>query len=134
MKTLLMVKPDVVAEGHYGDIISIALRNGFNINRLSIERFSRERAEQFYAVHRDRPFFGDLVAYITSGPVVAIEVEDEGDTVARLRDLIGSTDPAEASPGTLRATYGSNIQNNAVHGSDSPENAKKELAIAFGDF
>jgi nucleoside-diphosphate kinase len=134
MKTLLMVKPDVVARGHYGEIISIILRNKFNINSLSIERFTRDRAENFYAVHRERPFFGELVEYITSGPVVAMEVEDGGDTVKRLRDLIGATDPAEARPGTIRAMYGDNIQNNAVHGSDSPENAKKELAIAFGDF
>lgn len=134
MKTLLMIKPDVVAEGHYGDIISVVLRNSFNINKLSVEHFSRERAEQFYAVHRERPFFGELVEYITGGPVVAIEVEDDGDTVARMRELIGATDPAQARPGTIRAMYGSNIQNNAVHGSDSPENAKKELAIAFGDF
>jgi nucleoside-diphosphate kinase len=129
-----MIKPDVVAEGHYGDIISVVLRNSFNINKLSVEHFSRERAEQFYAVHRERPFFGELVEYITGGPVVAIEVEDDGDTVARMRELIGATDPAQARPGTIRAMYGSNIQNNAVHGSDSPENAKKELAIAFGDF
>ncbi|MCK4773159.1 MAG: nucleoside-diphosphate kinase [Candidatus Krumholzibacteria bacterium] len=129
-----MIKPDVVAEGHYGDIISVVLRNSFNINKLSVEHFSRERAEQFYAVHRERPFFGELVKYITGGPVVAIEVEDDGDTVARMRELIGATDPAQAKPGTIRAMYGSNIQNNAVHGSDSPENAKKELAIAFGDF
>lgn len=134
MKTLLMIKPDVVAEGHYGDIISVVLRNRFKINKLSVEHFSRERAEQFYAVHRERPFFGELVEYITGGPVVAIEVEDNGDTVARMRELIGATDPAQAKPGTIRAMYGSNIQNNAVHGSDSPENAKKELAIAFGDF
>ena len=129
-----MIKPDVVAEGHYGDIISVVLRNRFNINKLSVEHFSRERAEEFYAVHRERPFFGELVKYITGGPVVAIEVEDDGDTVARMRELIGATDPAQAKPGTIRAMYGSNIQNNAVHGSDSPENAKKELAIAFGDF
>jgi nucleoside-diphosphate kinase len=134
VKTLLMIKPDVVAEGHYGDIISIVLRNRFNINKLSIERFSRERAEQFYAVHKERPFFDELVEYVTGGPVVAIEAEDDSDTVARMRELIGATDPAQAKPGTIRAMYGSNIQNNAVHGSDSPENAKKELAIAFGDF
>ena len=129
-----MIKPDVVAEGHYGDIISVVLRNRFKINKLSVEHFSRERAEEFYAVHRERPFFGELVEYSTGGPVVAIEVEDDGDTVARMRELIGATDPAQAKPGTIRAMYGSNIQNNAVHGSDSPENAKKELAIAFGDF
>jgi nucleoside-diphosphate kinase len=129
-----MVKPDVVDRGDYGDIISIVLRNKFKINRLSIERFSRERAEKFYEVHRERPFFADLVSYITSGPVVAMELEDDGDTVARVRELIGATDPAEARPGTIRSMYGDNIQNNAVHGSDSQENAKKELAIAFGDF
>jgi nucleoside-diphosphate kinase len=134
MKTLLMVKPDVVARGKYGDIISIVLRNKININRLSIEEFSRERAERFYEVHRERPFYGELVEYITSGPVVAMELEDDGDTVTRVRELIGATDPAEARPGTIRSMYGDNIQNNAVHGSDSPENAKKELAIAFGDF
>ena len=134
MKTLLMVKPDVVARGKYGEIISIVLRNKFNINRLSIERFSRERAERFYEVHRERSFYGELVEYITSGPVVAMELEDDGDTVARVRELIGATDPADARPGTIRSMYGDNIQNNAVHGSDSPENAKKELAIAFGDF
>jgi len=134
MKTLLMVKPDVVARGHYGDIISVVLRNRFSINRLSIEKFSRERAERFYEVHRERPFYGELVEYITSGPVVAMELEDDGDTVARVRELIGATDPAEARAGTIRSMYGDNIQNNAVHASDSPENAKKELAIAFGDF
>lgn len=134
MKTLLMVKPDVVERGQYGDIISLALRNKFKVNRLSIERFSRERAERFYEVHRERPFFEDLVRYITSGPVVAMELEDDGDTVARLRELVGATDPAEARAGTIRSMYGDNIQNNAVHASDSPDNAKKELAIAFGDF
>lgn len=134
MKTLLMIKPDVVADGHYGDIISLVLRNKFNINRLAMVRFSRDRAEKFYEVHKERPFFRDLVDYITSGNVVVLEVEDDGDTVGRLRELIGSTDPAEARSGTIRWMYGSNIQNNAVHGSDSPENAKKELAIAFGDF
>jgi nucleoside-diphosphate kinase len=128
-----MVKPDVVAEGHYGDIISIVLKNKFKINRLSLQRFDRDRAETFYAVHKERPFFQDLVRYITSGPVVAIEIEDK-DAVTRIRELIGATNPAEARPGTIRAMYGSNIQNNAVHGSDSAENAEKELAIAFGDF
>lgn len=131
MKTLLMVKPDTVAEGHYGDIISLVLRNGFRIGRLSMEYFDRARAEEFYAVHRERPFFPELVQYITSGPVVAVEIEHE-DAVTRLRELIGATNPAEARPGTIRAMYGKNIQNNAVHGSDAPETAEKELAIAFG--
>lgn len=132
MKTLLMVKPDTVAEGHWADIISLVLRHRFAVNRITMTRFSRERAERFYEVHRERPFFSELVEYITSGPVVALEVESE-DAVGRVRELIGATNPAEARPGTVRAMYGKSIQYNAVHGSDSPENAEKELAIAFAD-
>ena len=132
MKTLLMVKPDTVSEGHYGDIISIVLRNRFKINRLAMTHFDQERAEEFYAVHSERPFFADLVSYITSGPVVAVEVEGD-EAVTRMRELIGATDPAEARAGTVRAMYGKSLQNNAVHGSDSPQNAEKELAIAFRD-
>lgn len=130
MKTLLMVKPDIVGEGHYGDIITLILRNGFDITALTMTRFSKERAERFYEVHKERPFFGELVDYITSGPVVAMQVESD-DAVNRARALIGATNPADATPGTIRAMYGKNIQNNAIHGSDSPENAEKELAIAF---
>jgi len=132
LKTLLMVKPDCVAEGHYGDIISLVLKNGFQINRLLMTRFSVERAERFYEVHKERAFFGELVDYITGGPVVAVEVEGD-DAVARLRTLIGTTNPEDATPGTIRAMYGKSIQYNAVHGSDSPDNAEKELAIAFED-
>jgi len=131
MKTLLMIKPDAVAERGWADIISIVLRNQFEITRLNMTHFDRARAEKFYDVHRERPFFGELVDYITSGPVVAIEIEDD-DAVARMRALIGATNPQDATPGTLRAMYGKSLQYNAVHGSDSPENAQKELAIAFG--
>ena len=130
MKTLLMVKPDTVADGHWGDIISIALRNGFQIKRVALTRFDRARAEDFYAVHRERPFFSELVSYITSGSVVAVEIEGE-QVVARVRELIGATNPDDARPGTVRAMYGKSLQCNAVHGSDSPDNAEKELAIAF---
>ena len=131
MKTLLMIKPDTVAQGRVGEIIAAVEKNHFRINRLTMTRFSRERAERFYEMHRARPFFGELVGYITSGPVVAIEVEAE-DAVGRMRELIGATNPADARPGTLRAMYGKSLQNNAVHGSDSPESAQKELEIAFG--
>jgi nucleoside-diphosphate kinase len=130
MKTLLMVKPDTVAAGHVGDIVALVERNRFQIRRLTLTRFSKERAERFYDVHRSRPFFADLVSYITSGPVVALELEGP-EAVTRIRDLIGATNPAEARPGTIRAMYGKTIQNNAVHGSDSPESAEKELEIAF---
>jgi len=130
MKTLLMVKPDTVAAGHVGDILALVERNRFQIRRLTLTRFSKERAERFYEMHRSRPFFGELVSYITSGPVVAVEVEGE-QAVTRIRELIGATNPAEARPGTVRAMYGKSLQNNAVHGSDSPESAEKELEIAF---
>jgi len=130
MKTLLMVKPDTVAAGNVGEILALVERNRFQIRRLTLTRFSKERAERFYEMHRSRPFFGELVAYITSGPVVAVEVEGD-QAVTRIRELIGATNPAEARPGTVRAMYGKSLQNNAVHGSDSPESAEKELEIAF---
>lgn len=130
MKTLLMVKPDTVAAGHVGDILALVERNRFQIRRLTLTKFSKERAERFYEMHRSRPFFGELVSYITSGPVVAVEVEGD-QAVPRIRELIGATNPAEARPGTVRAMYGKSLQNNAVHGSDSPEAAEKELEIAF---
>lgn len=130
MKTLLMIKPDTVAEGRIGDIVAVVERHRFRIDRLVMTRFTRERAERFYEMHRERPFFPDLVAYITSGPVVALEVEAE-DAVSRIRELIGATNPADARPGTIRAMYGKSLQNNAVHASDSPGSAEKELEIAF---
>ncbi len=130
MKTLLMIKPDTVAEGRIGDIVAVVERNRFRINRMLMTRFSRERAERFYDMHRERPFFADLVGYITSGPVLAMEVEAE-EAVSRIRELIGATNPADARPGTIRAMYGKSLQNNAVHASDSPASAEKELEIAF---
>ena len=132
MKTLLMVKPDVVDRGAYGDIISFVLSNRFNVTGLRMLAMDRSMAERFYDVHKERDFFGALVDYITSGPVVAIEIEGDG-VVEQIRSLIGPTDPTTADPGTIRFMYGSSIQNNAVHASDSPESAKKELAIVFGD-
>jgi nucleoside-diphosphate kinase len=130
MKTLLMIKPDTVAEGRIGDIVAVVERNRFRITRMAMTRFTRERAERFYEMHRERPFFKDLVGYITSGPVVAMEVEAE-ESVGRIRELIGATNPADARPGTIRAMYGKSLQNNAVHASDSPASAEKELEIAF---
>jgi nucleoside-diphosphate kinase len=130
MKTLLMIKPDTVADGRVGDIVAIVERHRYPIRRLAMTRFSKERAERFYDVHRERPFYPDLVAYITSGPVVAIEIETD-EAVTRIRELIGATNPADARPGTIRAMFGKSLQNNAVHASDSPEAAEKELEIAF---
>ena len=132
MNTLLMIKPDVVERGLHGEIIALALKNRFRITRMRMFSMDRTAAEQFYDVHKDREFFPSLVDYITSGPVVALEIEGEN-VVERIRGFIGPTNPADATPGTVRYAYGISLQNNAVHGSDSPDNAKKELAIAFGD-
>jgi len=131
MKTLLMIKPDAVADGRVGDILALVEKNRFGIRRLAKTQFTRERAEQFYAVHRERSFFKDLVAYITSGPVVAIEIEGD-EVVSRIREFIGATNPADARPGTVRYMFGKSLQNNAVHGSDAADNAQKELEIVFG--
>ena len=130
MKTLLMIKPDMVGEGLHGEIIAFVLRNRFNINRLRMLAMDRSTAQQFYEVHKDREFYPALVDYITSGPVVAMEIEGD-DVIKAIRRFIGPTNPAEAAPGTVRHMYGKSIQNNAVHASDSPESAKKELAIVF---
>ena len=130
MKTLLMIKPDMVAKGLWGEIISIVLKNRFEVTRLTMTRFDKTRAESFYDIHRGKEFFPSLVAYMTSGPVVAMEVEGD-DIIARIRAFVGATDPAKAQPGTVRYMFGISLQNNAVHASDAPESAKKELAIVF---
>jgi nucleoside-diphosphate kinase len=130
MKTLLMIKPDAVANGEAGEILALVEKNRFVVRRLAKTQFTRERAEQFYAVHRERPFFKDLVAYITSGPVIAIEIEAD-EAVSKIREFIGATNPADARPGTIRYMYGKSLQNNAVHGSDAADNAQKELEIVF---
>jgi nucleoside-diphosphate kinase len=132
MKTLFIVKPDVVEKGLFGEIISIVLRNRFKVSRMTMFTFDREKAQRFYDVHRNKEFFPSLISYITNGPVVALELEGD-DVVERVRAMIGATDPAEAGPGTIRYMYGSSVQNNDVHASDYPESAKKELAIVFGE-
>ena len=130
MKTLLMIKPDAVKKRVIGKIISMLEEAGFDIKDIRMKRFTREEAERFYEVHRERPFFGELVEFITSGPVVGICIEGE-DIVRRIRDFIGATDPKKAAPGTIRALYGTDISHNAVHASDSPENAERELKFFF---
>ena len=131
MTTLLMIKPDIVEEGRYGEIIAHVLRNRFNIKRMRMLAMDRSMAESFYDVHKERPFYSALVDYMTSGRVVAMEIEGD-DIIARIRAFIGATNPADADPGTVRFMFGKSLQNNAVHGSDAPESAKKELAIVFG--
>lgn len=129
-RTFLMVKPEAVELGVQGEIIDLLIKNRFRIVRMKQFRFDESKARRFYAVHEGKPFFEELVTYITSGPVVGIELEAE-DAVAMLRTLVGATNPAEARPGTIRYMYGTDIQRNAVHASDSLESAEKELAIVF---
>jgi len=131
-RTLFMVKPDAVARALVGEIIALAEREGFVIERLTLQRWDRTRAEAFYDVHRGKPFFENLVAFITSGPVVPMVLAGE-DAIARVRALMGATDPAQAAPGTIRRKYGTSIERNAVHGSDSPASAAREIAVVFGD-
>ncbi len=131
MNTLLMIKPDIVADGRYGEVLAFVLKNRFEVKSLRMVHMDRSRAEDFYGVHKGKEFFEALIEYITSGPVVAIEIVGE-DIIPRIRAFVGATDPAKAEPGTIRYMYGNSIQNNAVHASDAPESAKKELAIVFG--
>jgi nucleoside-diphosphate kinase len=132
MKTLLMIKPDVVEKGLYGEIIAFVLKNGFKVTSMRMLRLDREHARRFYEIHEGKGFFASLVDYVTSGPMVAMEIDGDDELIPRLRAFVGATDPAKASPGTIRRMYGISIQHNAVHASDSPEAAKKELAIVFG--
>lgn len=127
----MMIKPEAVAAGRVGAILGQVESNGFRIERLRSFTFNTAQAEQFYAVHSERPFFRDLVRYITGGPVVGVHCR-RADAVKRMRELVGATNPAEASCGTIRFLHGASIQENAVHASDSAENAARELQIAFG--
>lgn len=131
-RTLAIVKPDALAAGQLGAILEQIERSGLKVVDLRMLDLTKERAEAFYAVHRERPFFPSLVAFMTSGPVVAAALEGEG-AIARYRELMGATDPAQAAEGTLRRRFGTNVERNAVHGSDSPETARQEVAFFFGD-
>lgn len=131
-RTLSILKPDAVAKNIIGEIYTRFERAGLKIVAAKMKHLGREEAEGFYAVHKERPFFNDLVEFMTSGPVM-IQVLEGEDAVARNRELMGATDPRQAAPGTIRADFASSIDANAVHGSDSDENAKTEIAFFFGD-
>ena len=130
--TLAIVKPDAVAAGNAGKILAHLEREGFTLRALRLVRLTRAQAEGFYAVHRERPFFKDLVEFMTSGPCLPVALEREN-AQAQLREVMGATDVANAAPGTIRNLYGTSIERNAIHGSDSPENAVKELAFFFSE-
>jgi len=129
-RTYFMIKPEAVRNGSFADILRHVVVNRFTVERLEMRRFAPELARRFYAEHDGKPFFADLVAYITGGPVVAVQVAAE-EAVPRLRELVGKTNPSDAAPGTIRFMYGTSLQENAVHASDGPDAAERELALVF---
>jgi nucleoside-diphosphate kinase len=129
-RTFTMIKPDAVENGHIGAILEKINSAGFSIVAMKYTQLSKTEAETFYAVHKERPFFGELVAFMTRGPIVAAILEKEN-AVADFRILIGATNPSDAAEGTIRALYASSMGENAVHGSDSDENAAVEGAFHF---
>jgi nucleoside-diphosphate kinase len=128
--TFAIIKPDAVRAGNIGNIIQRIADQGFTIRALKMLRMSKPVAEGFYAVHRERPFFGELVEFMTSGPTVVMALEKDN-AVQAWRDLMGPTDSTKAPKGTIRGDFGTNVGENAVHGSDSPENAQIELSYFF---
>lgn len=128
--TLGIVKPNATAKNVIGAIIALAEKGGLQVRAMRTLRLTREQAEGFYEVHRERPFFNDLVGFMCSGPVVVMALEGDN-AVERWREIMGATDPAKAAEGTVRKLYGDSLQDNAAHGSDSPENGAKEVAFFF---
>lgn len=131
-KTLFFIKPDAVKRNIVGKILKIVEEEGFKIVQLKMLRFSKKTASNFYAIHKRKPFFDDLIKYITSSECAASVLGKEN-AVNELRKLVGETDPLKSPPGTIRRCYGTDIQRNAVHASDSVENAKIEISIIFGE-
>lgn len=131
-RTLAIVKPDATRRNLTGAIVDRIEKAGLRITAMKRLRLTREQAEAFYAVHRERPFFDSLCTFMTSGPVVVMVLEGE-DAIRRWRDLMGATDPARAAPGTIRADFAESIEANSVHGSDSPETAAREVPFFFAE-
>ena len=129
-RTLTIIKPDAVAKNAIGGIVDRLERAGFKILAAKLVRLTPEQAAGFYIVHKERPFYGSLCAFMTSGPCVPMVLEADN-AIARLRELMGATDPAKAAPGTIRKDFASSIEANAVHGSDSPESAAFEIPYFF---
>jgi nucleoside-diphosphate kinase len=131
-RTLSIIKPDAVAKNVIGSIYSRFEDNGLQIIAAKMKHLSRAEAEGFYAVHRERPFYADLVQFMTSGPVMIQALEGE-DAISKNRELMGDTNPADAAPGTIRADFARSIDANAVHGSDGPDTARTEIGYFFSD-
>ena len=130
-RTLSIIKPDAVAKNVIGEIYNRFEKAGLRIVGARMESLSAQKAGEFYAVHKERPFYQDLVAFMTSGPVVIQTLEGE-DAIAKNREVMGATNPADAAPGTIRADFAQTVEENAVHGSDGPETAKAEIEFFFG--
>ena len=128
--TFSIIKPNAVKKNVIGGVISLFEKNGLKISAMKLTKIEKAQCETFYAEHKERPFFGELVSFMTSGPVVLMALTGEN-AVLRNREIMGATDPKKAAPGTLRALYGDNVGENAVHGSDSAESAARELKIFF---
>jgi nucleoside-diphosphate kinase len=128
--TFSIIKPDAVSTGKAGKILALLEANGFRIAAIRMVKLSQPQAEGFYAVHRERPFFGSLVKFMTEGPVVVMALQRE-DAVKKLREVMGATNPANAADGTVRKLYAESIERNAIHGSDAPETAEQELRYFF---
>ena len=129
-KTFSIIKPDAVAGGKAGRILSLLEDNGFRVVALRMTKLSQSQAEGFYAVHKERPFFASLVKFMTEGPVIVMALE-RADAVKKLREVMGATNPANAAEGTVRKLYAESIERNAIHGSDAPETAAEELKYFF---
>ena len=129
-RTLSIIKPDAVGNNYIGHIIAHLEQADLRIVAAKMKHLTVEEASRFYAVHKERPFFKDLVAFMTTGPILIMVLEGEN-AVVKNRDIMGATDPQKAAPGTIRANFAENIEENAVHGSDSPETAKMEIAFFF---
>lgn len=131
-QTLSIIKPDGVQKNLIGEIVGRFEKAGLEIIAARMIHLSQQQAEEFYAVHKERPFFNDLVSYMTSGPVMVQALQGEA-AIQSNRDIMGATNPADAAPGTIRAEYAASIEENVVHGSDGPDTAAQEIAFFFGD-
>ena len=129
-QTFAIIKPDAVASGHTGQIISMIEKAGFRIRGIKMLRISKQQAEGFYEVHRDKPFFTGLVTFMTEGPVIVMVLQRES-AIKHWRELMGATNPEKAAEGTIRKKFAKNIERNAVHGSDAPETAAVEISFFF---
>lgn len=132
-KTFTMIKPDAFGDKHSGAIIKMIEEAGFDIKAMRLTRLTEDLAGKFYAVHKERPFYNDLISYMSSGPIIAMILEKDN-AVEDFRKLIGATDPAKADEGTIRNLFASSIEANAIHGSDSDENAQIEGSFFFSEF